>query len=138
MEHGVLAEIAEREFGTDEVKLTIATNEPTRKFLVDAFGEEGDEIFEEFAGGDLPSGLSDAEVGARIRERFAQPSVRLAFYLLASMWSVQGVLQQAGATEATFMSAQRETFARVAQMFGEEKAEHIARMNFEFVTAATS
>jgi hypothetical protein len=137
VEHDVLTKVAERDFGIDEVKLTIAMQEPTRKFLVDAMGERGAEMFDEFSGANLPEGLSDAELASKMQNTFAEASLPLAFYLLASKWSVQRILQKAGATEDTFKSAWRETAARLVDLLGEDKAERAARMTYEFNEAAT-
>lgn len=138
LEAGVLAEIAERDFGIDEVELTVSTHESTRQFLVDRFGEEeGTSIFEHFRGGDDLIGLSDAELAAELRQRFAEASLEMAFYMLSSRWSVQNRMREEGATEEAFMRAWDETGARLEAMVGRKQAERAAQLAHEFNASVT-
>lgn len=146
VEYSVFVEVAQRDYGIHEVEVVAATQEPIRRSLVDALGEQGNQIFEEFAGGDLPDEfaggdlpdeVNHAELAAKLNERFAEASLELAFYLLASKWSIQGLLREAGATEEIFESVWSEAYSRLIQLFGEETTERAARLTYEFNTFAT-
>jgi hypothetical protein len=128
-----MQEIAERDFGFDEIRLTIDIQKRTRKFLVDGLGEDGENIFDEFSGADFPDDLSGVELVQRLKERTGVVSFRLACYLAAGKWSTQGVLRDAGATRETFEEAWRETYKRLFSMLGKKKANRAWEMTTEFL-----
>jgi hypothetical protein len=102
VESSVLEEVAVRDFGLDEIKLTFDVQERARKYLVDGFGSDGEDIANEFSGANLEEDLTSDELAERLRERFAEPSPELAFYLMASRWGMLNILRETGGTKETF------------------------------------
>lgn len=140
VEGSVMQEVAEREFGYDEVAIAVEVQAQTREFLVQGFGEEGERFFDEVTGGDLPDDLSEEDharqLAQRIKESFGEATFGLACYLLASRWSLLGILREAGAGRETFEGVFRETFQRLGGLVGAKKAEHAWELTQEFMEAA--
>ena len=135
VENGVLHRIAEERFGLDDAKLAVELHEGARRFLVEGLGEDGEAIYREFSGADLPDGLTESEVAERLRNTFGKASFKLGCYLAASLWSLQAILREAGADEEAFAHVRSETSARLVSVIGAEKTERASELTTEFLAA---
>jgi hypothetical protein len=136
VESSVLQEIAQRDFGLDEAELTFDVQKRARKYLVDGFGSDGEDIANRFSGANLGEGLTPAELAQQLREIFAEPSLELAYYFLASRWGMLNILRDLGGTEDTFRIAWEETYRRISSVAGEAGATRAQQMVAEFANAA--
>jgi hypothetical protein len=135
VESSVLEEVAQRDFGLDEIKLTFDVQERARKYLVDGFGSDGDDIVNEFSGANLEDDLTSDELAERLREMFAEASPQLAFYFMASRWGMSDLLREAGATKETFRAVWEETYRRMSSVAGEDGANRSWQLVTEFANA---
>ena len=120
VETDVLDEVAQRDFGLDEIELTLDVQARARKLLLDGYGSDGEDIANEFSGANLEADLTPDEVKERVRETFAEPSLQLAVYFMASRWGMFQILREAGATNETLRSVWEETYRRMYSLAGED------------------
>ena len=138
VENGVLHRVAEDDFDLDEGALALGVHERAKAFLVDGLGDEGDAIYRRFSGGDLPEGASDEEVARLMRETFGKPSFELGCYLAACKWSLEAILRDAGAGPETFEQVDKDSWARLSGVIGEDKTARARELTEAFLAALRS